>query len=93
MRKIQPKVAMVMRSNPVRTFFYFSTRKYFTIKFEFLDFLRPLDRFRVRIRVIISRFYMARRKNFTKIFTYLRSGRLSTPCPDGVDIAYQTGLI
>ena len=35
---------------------------------------------------------MAWRKNFTKIFTYWRGGRLSTPCPDGVDIAYvQTG--
>ena len=50
--------------------FYFPTRKYFTIQFKFLDFLTSLDRFEVLIRVIISEFYMARRKNFTKIFTY-----------------------
>ena len=31
-------------------------------------------------------------KKFTKIFTSRRGGRLYTPCPDGVDIAYvQTG--
>ena len=36
--------------------FYFPTRKYFTILFKFLDFLRSLDRFKVLIRAIISEF-------------------------------------
>ena len=37
---------------------------------------------------------MAWKKNFTKIFTYRRSGRLSTPCLDGVDFAHaQTGYL
>ena len=40
------------------------------------------------IRVSINEFYMAWEKNFTKIFTFLRGGRLSTPCPDGVDFAH-----
>ena len=53
----------------------FSTRKYFTILFKILDFLRSLDRFKVHIRAIISEFYMAWRNNFTKIFTYGRGGR------------------
>ena len=34
--------------------FYFPTQKYFMIQLKFLDFLRPLDRFKVHIRVIIS---------------------------------------
>ena len=60
-----------MRSIPVLTSF-FSTRKYFTILFKILDFLRSLNRFKVLIRLIKSEFYMAWRKNFTKLFTYLR---------------------
>ena len=55
---------------------FFSTRKYFTILFKILDFLRPLDRFEVHI---ISEFYMAWRKNFTKIFIYRRRGRCRKP--------------
>jgi len=48
--------------------FYFPTRKYFTLSylfiflFEFLDFLRSLDRFKVLIRAIFSEFYMPWRK-------------------------------
>ena len=38
------------------TLFYSSTRKFFTISFKFLDFLRSLDRFKVLITVIISEF-------------------------------------
>ena len=40
-------------------FFYFPTQKYFSIQF------RSLERFKVLIRVMISDFYMAWRKNFT----------------------------
>ena len=36
----------------------------------------------------MSEFYMAWRKKFTKIFTYGRDGRLSTPCLNGVDFAH-----
>ena len=57
------------------THFYFLTRKYFTILFQFLELLRSLDRFKVLIRVIISEFSMTLRKNFTKISA--RRGRLS----------------
>ena len=65
-----------MRSNPAHhLFFYFSTRKYFTMLFKILDFLRSLDRFKVLIRVIISGFFIAWRKNITKIFTYCREGK------------------
>ena len=46
-----------------------------------------LDRFKVLTRAIISDFNMAWRKNFTKILTYRRGGRLSTPYLDGVDFA------
>ena len=46
------------------------------ILFKILDFLRSLDRLKVHIRIIISEFYIAWRKNFTKIFTYRRAGRL-----------------
>jgi len=44
----------------------------FTILFKFLDFLGSLDRFKVLIKVIISDFYTARRKNFTKTLTSRR---------------------
>ena len=72
-----------MRSNPAHRLSFFPTPKYFTILFKFLDLLWSLDWFKVRFRVIISEFYMAWRKKFTKIFTYV-----CPPCPDGVDIAY-----
>ena len=49
-------------------FFYFPTRKYFTIWFKFLDLLRSLDRFKVLIRVIISEFYIPWRKKSVKIY-------------------------
>ena len=70
------------------TVFYFPTRKFLMILFEFLDFLRSLDRFKILIRVIISDFYMAWKKNPSKIFTYRRGGRLLTLWPDSVDISY-----
>ena len=39
-----------------------------------------------------SSFIWLGEKNFTTLFNYQRGGRLSTPFPDGVDIAYvQTG--
>ena len=81
-----------MHSNPAHElFFYFRTRKYFIMLFKFLDFLRSLDRFKV-LKVIISDYYLVWRKKFNEMFTSHRGGRLSTPCPDGVDIAYvQTG--
>ena len=34
--------------------------------FESRDFLRPLDRFKILIRIIISEFYMAWRKKLLK---------------------------
>ena len=80
------------RSNPVhKLFFYFPTRKYFTILFRFLDFLRSLDRLKVLIRVFISEFYMTWRKNSLK-YLPIGGGTFVPPCRDGVDIAYvQTG--
>ena len=42
---------------PYQLFFCISTRKYFTILFKILDFLRILDRFKLHIRVIISEFF------------------------------------
>ena len=73
---------MVMRSNPVRTFFYFLNWKYFTILFKILDLLRSLDRFKVLLRVILNEISMAWRENFTKIFTYRREERdVGPPMP------------
>ena len=53
--------------------FYFPARKYVTNKFKFLDFLKSLDRYKVLVRVINSEFYMAWRKDFTKIVPSLMS--------------------
>ena len=58
--------------------FYFSSRKYFSILFKFLDFLRSLDQLKVLVRVIISDFYMARIEKFTKILISRRGGPLLT---------------
>ena len=78
-----------MRSNiTLYLFFYFPTRKYFTFYFKFLHYLRSVDRFKVLIWFIISEFYMALRRKFTKIVTFRRGGRSSTPCLDGVDFAH-----
>ena len=78
---------MVMRSNPVLTFFYFSTQKYFTILFKILDFLRPLDRFKVRIWVIISEIYMAWRK------ILIMSGGTFVPHPQTVSTSLMPRLV
>ena len=44
-----------MRSNPVQALlFYFSIRKYFTILFEILDFLRLPDRFKVHRKIFLE---------------------------------------
>ena len=66
-----------MRSNPALNSFYFPTRKYFTILFKFLDFLRSLDRFTVLIKFLICEFYMTWKKISLK---YLLIGGVDV-CP------------
>ena len=78
---------VVMRSNPVPTYFYFPTRIYFTILYKIFDFLRSLNLFEVYIRVIISEIYKTIHLNI-----YLLAGVLAMSkrcrhrvCPDWVN--------
>ena len=84
-----------MRSNPAQwLFFIFQLENILRSDLNFSTSYGPLTDLKSLslgltfiIRVIISEFYMAWRKNFTKNLL-IGGGRLSPPCPDDVHIAY-----
>ena len=57
-----------MRSNPAyQLFFYFLTRKYFTIYIKFLEFLRWLDRLKYLLGLLLVGLYGLERKFLIKL--------------------------
>ena len=74
-----------MRSNPVTIFLFIFQLE--NILRTYLKLLTSYGRYKVHIRVIISEFYMAWRKNSLK-YLLIGGGKFVPPCPNGADIAY-----
>ena len=78
-----------MRSNPTQHLsFIFQLENILRCNLKFSTFYGRLTDLKSLWRLLKESFIWLGEKNFTKVFTYRRGGRVSTPCLYGVDFAH-----